>query len=169
MKEFLRIPSPVGNLRAALTRSGAVAYLGFEDHEPRLKLMQRLECRLADLVPKEQHVDALRAALAGYFSGQVRIFDLPLEVGGTPFQRRVWSLLPLIPYGQRWTYGRLAEALGDVRLARAVGAANGANPVSILLPCHRVIGQGGQLTGYAGGLPRKAALLELEASWRDPL
>ena len=102
------------------------------------------------------------AQLDAYFAGELRTFSLPLEPQGTPFQHRVWAALREIPYGQTRSYGELALSLGRQGAARAVGAANGSNPLPIVVPCHRVIGQNGALTGYAGGLPIKKALLELE-------
>jgi methylated-DNA-[protein]-cysteine S-methyltransferase len=103
-----------------------------------------------------------REQLADYFAGRRTAFDLVLAPRGNWFQRKVWRLLISIPYGQTCSYGRLAAQLGDPGLARAVGAANGRNPISIVVPCHRVVGRDGSLTGYAGGLARKAYLLELE-------
>jgi methylated-DNA-[protein]-cysteine S-methyltransferase len=100
--------------------------------------------------------------LNAYFAGELQQFDLELDVRGTPFQRRVWTALLGIPYGTTTTYGRLAEQLGDPRAVRAVGLANGRNPISIVIPCHRVIGADGSLTGYGGGLPRKQWLLAHE-------
>ena len=105
---------------------------------------------------------AARGQLTEYFAGDRRRFDLELAPRGNAFQQKVWALLVDIPYGETRTYGELAIALGDVALARAVGAANGQNPLSIIVPCHRVVGSTGKLTGYAGGLTRKAFLLELE-------
>lgn len=107
----------------------------------------------------------LRAAalqLGGYFEGRLRAFELPLALDGTPFQREVWRRISGVGYGRTSTYGELAEALGRPAAARAVGAATGRNPLSIVIPCHRMVGRNGALTGYAGGLPRKRALLELE-------
>ncbi len=103
-----------------------------------------------------------RRQLAEYFAGSRQTFDLELAPVGNAFQRRVWTQLVAIPYGETRTYGQLAVALGDRGLARAVGAANGQNPLSIVVPCHRVVGADGTLTGYAGGVQRKAFLLELE-------
>lgn len=103
-----------------------------------------------------------RRQLAEYFAGDRTVFELTLAPLGNTFQRKVWAQLVEIPYGQTRTYSQLAEALGDQGLARAVGAANGQNPLSIIVPCHRVVGSKGKLTGYAGGLERKAFLLELE-------
>lgn len=98
-----------------------------------------------------------------YFAGARTAFDLATRADGAPFSRRVWDLLQAIPYGETTTYGAIARELGDPSLARAVGAAVGANPLSIVCPCHRVVGRDGRLTGYAGGLERKRALLALEA------
>jgi methylated-DNA-[protein]-cysteine S-methyltransferase len=103
-----------------------------------------------------------REQLADYFAGERTSFDLALAPRGNEFQQKVWRLLRTIPYGQTRSYGQLAAQLGDPGLARAVGAANGRNPISIVVPCHRVVGHDGSLTGYAGGLARKAYLLELE-------
>lgn len=100
--------------------------------------------------------------LGEYLAGQRRSFDLPTALRGDAFQQRVWALLEEIPYGGTLTYGEIAERLGDVALARTVGRAVGHNPLSIVVPCHRVVGKNGALTGYAGGLKRKRALLELE-------
>jgi methylated-DNA-[protein]-cysteine S-methyltransferase len=100
--------------------------------------------------------------LAEYFAGQRTNFDLPLAPTGTPFQRAVWERLRSIPYGMTMTYGELAAQMGDAKLSRAVGAANGANPVGIIVPCHRVIAANGHLTGYAGGIEVKRFLLDLE-------
>jgi methylated-DNA-[protein]-cysteine S-methyltransferase len=110
----------------------------------------------------DEAFDAARDQLAEYFAGARTTFDLPLAPRGNDFQRKVWRLLTTIPYGQTRSYGQLAAQLGDPGLARAVGAANGRNPISIVVPCHRVVGHDGALTGYAGGLARKAYLLELE-------
>jgi methylated-DNA-[protein]-cysteine S-methyltransferase len=100
--------------------------------------------------------------LTAYFSGKLRAFDLPLAPEGTPFQQQVWRRLCDIPYGETTTYGKLAERIGNPKAVRAVGLANGSNPIAIIIPCHRVIGSNGSLTGYGGGLPIKKALLELE-------
>lgn len=104
------------------------------------------------------------AQLTEYFSGQRQEFSLPLAAHGTEFQKRVWAELAQIPYGQTISYGELARRTGNPKASRAVGLANGKNPISIVVPCHRVIGASGKLTGYGGGLARKEALLELEAS-----
>jgi methylated-DNA-[protein]-cysteine S-methyltransferase len=100
--------------------------------------------------------------LEEYFSGKRRIFELPLRLNGTEFQQRVWHALTEIPYGQTWSYGELAKRVGNPNASRAVGLANGRNPVAILVPCHRVIGADGSLTGYGGGVERKQWLLAHE-------
>lgn len=100
--------------------------------------------------------------LKAYFAGRLRKFTVPVNPGGTEFQSRVWRALQDIPYGETISYGELARRIGDPKAVRAVGMANGANPISIIIPCHRVIGANGTLVGYGGGLPTKRALLSLE-------
>jgi methylated-DNA-[protein]-cysteine S-methyltransferase len=107
--------------------------------------------------------------LRAYFAGQLRRFDLPLDMRGTDFQLRVWRELERIPYGETRSYLEIAEAIGAPRAVRAVGAANGANPIPIVVPCHRVIGSSGKLVGYGGGLPLKKRLLQLEGALALPL
>lgn len=106
----------------------------------------------------------VRRQLEAYFAGELYTFDLPLNPSGTPFQRAVWAALKTIPYGEVRSYRDVAEQIGRPTAARAVGSANGRNPISIIVPCHRVIGTSGDLTGYGGGLDRKRRLLELEAA-----
>jgi methylated-DNA-[protein]-cysteine S-methyltransferase len=115
-----------------------------------------------------QGMRAAREQLSEYFRGERRAFDLPLEAAGSPFEQQVWSRLLTVPYGVTTSYGAIAEELGLVNGARAVGRANGANPIPIVIPCHRVIGSDGDLTGYGGGLPLKRALLELEGAISPP-
>ena len=103
--------------------------------------------------------------LHAYFARNLRRFHLPLDMHGTEFQKRVWRELEKIPYGETRSYAQIAAAIGTPQAVRAVGAANGSNPVAIVVPCHRVIGSGGRLTGYGGGLPLKKRLLELEGAW----
>lgn len=105
-----------------------------------------------------------REQLLDYLAGRRRDFDLPLDLVGTPFQREVWMALRAIPYGQTRTYGQIAAAVGRPKAVRAVGQANHRNPIAIFIPCHRVVGANGSLTGYAGGVELKQALLELERS-----
>ncbi|MFB6627482.1 methylated-DNA--[protein]-cysteine S-methyltransferase [Streptomyces sp. NPDC056374] len=106
--------------------------------------------------------------LDAYFAGELTEFELPLNLIGTPFQLRVWEGLLRIPYGETRTYGELAEELGNPGASRAVGLANGKNPVSIIVPCHRVVGASGSLTGYGGGLDRKQRLLAFESGTAEP-
>jgi methylated-DNA-[protein]-cysteine S-methyltransferase len=119
-------------------------------------------------VPSPTRFAGVQRQLDEYFAGRRTAFDLPLVMEGTPFQRRVWSALREIPYGETISYGELARRIGRPSAARAVGLANGSNPIAVIVPCHRVIGANGTLTGYGGGIERKRLLLELEADVRDP-
>ena len=107
--------------------------------------------------------------LSAYFAGELKTFDLPLNPQGTEFQRSVWNALLQVPFGQTCSYGDIANSIDKPKAVRAVGAANGRNPIPIVIPCHRVIGSSGKLTGYAGGLPLKEALLKLEGGLPDGL
>jgi methylated-DNA-[protein]-cysteine S-methyltransferase len=120
--------------------------------------------RLSELVEDEQHpvLIATERQLGEYFAGKRKEFSVSLDMRGTRFQKDVWEALLGIPFGETRSYGQLAHQLGNPRATRAVGAANGRNPVSIIVPCHRVIGSSGKLTGFAGGLATKAHLLDLE-------
>jgi methylated-DNA-[protein]-cysteine S-methyltransferase len=153
----LRHPSPLGPILLAATARG-LAGLWFEG--------QRHWPQAAAAWPEGAVAPLLSEACAqldAYFDGRLDRFTLPLELpGATPFQERVWAALQDIPHGQTISYGGLSERLGTPAAVRAVGAAIGRNPVSIVVPCHRVLGKGGALTGYAGGLERKTALLRLE-------
>ncbi len=153
--------SPVGRLALVAGDVGLVAIL-WENDDP----------RRVPLGPGRTSRDhpVLRAAegqLREYFAGERRAFDLPLDFRGTEFQRRVWGELLKIPFGETRSYGAIARTLGDPGASRAVGAANGRNPISIVAPCHRVIGATGKLTGFAGGVEAKAFLLRLEGSLED--
>jgi methylated-DNA-[protein]-cysteine S-methyltransferase len=112
--------------------------------------------------PSPRGFEAVEGQLSEYLAGSRTTFELRTSAPGTAFQRSVWALVARIPYGQSTTYGEIARELGDASLAREVGAAVGRNPLSVIVPCHRVLGKGGRLTGYAGGLRRKQLLLELE-------
>jgi methylated-DNA-[protein]-cysteine S-methyltransferase len=107
-------------------------------------------------------LDNAKQQLQGYFEGNLQSFNLKLDPDGTDFQKKVWDLLYKIPYGKTWTYAEMANKLGDPKVIRAAASANGKNPVAIIIPCHRVIGTNGSLTGYAGGLENKRFLLDLE-------
>jgi methylated-DNA-[protein]-cysteine S-methyltransferase len=151
---FAELNSPLGKLTLesdgqALTR----IRLPEEDWEPDPTV---------ERIRKPELFAEAAAQLGAFFRGERREFDLPLNPGGTPFQRKVWDLLREIPCGHTITYGELARRSGNPKAHRAVGAANGRNPLPIIIPCHRVIGSNGKLTGYAGGLEAKKKLLEIE-------
>lgn len=161
-----RLDTSLGALQAAFDQQGAVLYLGFADHEFREALLAKV-ARLGPVVtPDRRVVDHLREQLEAYAAGRRTAFEVPIRLHGSPFEQRVWAELQRIPFGETRSYGQLAADLGDPNLSRAVGRANGANPVSILVPCHRAIGANGGLTGYAGGLEMKARLLRLEGAVR---
>lgn len=161
--------SPAGKIQFSLTDQGGLSALGFADHWERLA--HRVERRFGDVAWKsEQGTTNVHAALGAYFDGRRDAFDqIELELLGTDFQRKVWQALCAIPYGETRSYQQLATAIGQPNAIRAVGTANGANPVSIAVPCHRVIQTGGALGGYAGGLDRKRWLLNHEAAGRFKL
>ena len=148
------IRSSLGDL-TAVTRGGSVTGLYFPHHWHLPDLASFGEYRDAGL-------DEVRRQLGEYLAGERREFDVPVETAGSPLQERVWRLIGQIPYGETASYGELARELGGVVTAQEVGAAVGRNPVSIIIPCHRVVGASGGLTGYAGGLRRKRILLDLE-------
>ncbi len=149
--------SPVGPLRIAATDAGVRAVL-WPDDQARVPLTATVD--------DPQHPVLVQAVqeLAEYFAGERIEFDVPLDPVGTPFQRAAWDALRTIPYGATVSYGEQARRMGDGRKARAVGAANGKNPLSIVVPCHRVVGADGSLTGFAGGIDTKAWLLAHERS-----
>lgn len=149
------IETPLGTFVGAVDALGAVVALDFE-RGGRIARLPGTRAEPARLAP-------LAAALREYFAGARRSFELPLAAPGTPFQQRVWRELVRIPYGATVGYAELARRIDAPRAVRAVGRANATNPIPILVPCHRVIGADGSLTGFAGGLERKRALLELEA------
>jgi methylated-DNA-[protein]-cysteine S-methyltransferase len=151
--QFRTVDSPVGPLTLA-GKDGRLMHLRMIDqtYEPSRSGWERDNTAFSEAV---EQLDA-------YFAGERREFDLELDLVGTDFQRRVWKALLTIPYGQTRSYGQIAEQIGSPGASRAVGLANGHNPIGIIVPCHRVIGANGSLTGYGGGLDRKRALLELE-------
>ncbi len=146
---------------AAATDRG-LCLLEFADRPLLPRELGALSGRGAPALGDHPLLDRLEAQLDQYFAGSRRAFDLPLDAGGTPFQREVWAALRLIPYGETISYAELARRVGRPEARRAVGAATGRNPLSIVIPCHRVVGSDGALTGYGGGLWRKKLLLELE-------
>ena len=150
------MPSPVGELSLVASDAGLAAVL-WENDDPR-------RVPLRDLANGADHpvLEQTRAQLGEYFTGKRTMFDLPLDFRGTDFQKSVWHTLLTIPFGETRSYRQIAEAVGRPTASRAVGAANGRNPISIIAPCHRVVGANGTLTGFAGGLEAKAFLLKLE-------
>jgi methylated-DNA-[protein]-cysteine S-methyltransferase len=153
------IQSPVGELKLVASDKGLVAIL-WDNDRPHHGVS------LNEFVPDNQHpvlVETERQ-LREYFAGKRKTFSVTLDMRGTPFQKNVWEALLAIPFGETRSYAQIANQLGNPRATRAVGAANGKNPVSIIVPCHRVIGSSGKLTGFGGGLENKAHLLNLENS-----
>ena len=160
-----QIDTPTGMMRLLTDERGRVRALDWDDHEARLnRLLRRHYGNAVRLQHRRSHSHA-RHMVEAYFSGDLHAVDtLAVETAGTLFQRTVWAALRRIPAGQTMSYGSLAAAIGRPRAVRAVGLANGANPIGIVVPCHRVIGSSGSLTGYGGGLPRKRWLLEHEGA-----
>ena len=152
------IDSPVSTLRLVAGTAGLVAILWAEERAGRVPLGPAIAA------PDHPLLNEAAAQLDAYFARRRRSFDLPLDFRGTPFQRSVWQALLTIPYGETRSYGAIARQIGRPSAVRAVGAANGRNPLSIIAPCHRVIGGGGALTGFAGGLAAKRLLLDLESA-----
>lgn len=150
------IDSPVGLLKLVATERGLTAILWGNDDPRRVPLGDVVEC--------DDHPVLIEAErqLREYFAGHREVFDLPLDFRGTEFQRRVWNALLTIPFGETRSYSQIARQIGCPSAVRAVGAANGRNPLSIIAPCHRVLGSNGKLTGFAGGLETKAKLLSHE-------
>ena len=154
---FMEMPSPVGILKLVATKNALVAVL-WENENPK-------RVRLAELIEQVDHpiLLATQKQLSEYFAGTRQRFDLPLDFEGTEFQKRVWQALLDIPFGETRSYRDIAEQVGNIKAVRAVGAANGKNPISIIAPCHRVVGVNGKLVGFAGGLNNKEILLRLES------
>jgi methylated-DNA-[protein]-cysteine S-methyltransferase len=150
------IPSPVGRLKLVASDGGLAAIL-WEDDDPK-------RVRLGDLMEDPNHpvLRQVEQQLNEYFAGRRKVFTVALDMKGTAFQKKVWAALLTIPFGETRTYADIARQVGNPKACRAVGAANGRNPVSIIAPCHRAIGSDGSLTGFAGGLDAKRYLLTLE-------
>lgn len=153
---FLEMASPVGTLKLVAHETALVAVLWENENPKRL--------RLAELIEQIDHPILLETQkqLTEYFAGKRQQFDVPLDFEGTEFQKKVWQALLSIPFGETRSYRDIAEQIGNVKAVRAVGAANGKNPISIIAPCHRVIGMNGKLVGFAGGLGNKDILLKIE-------
>ena len=155
---MIPVDTPFGAMHVTVNAAGVLTELLLPNRAPGALSSP------ADLSPAARAgFDRVLSQLDEYFTGKRRSFDLPLEPQGTPFEQRVWLRLQQIPYGATTSYGVIAEEFGMTNGARAVGRANGSNPIPIVIPCHRVIGSDGKLTGFGGGLPLKRALLELEA------
>jgi len=157
--DYTTVPSPVGPLLLAGDGHGL--------HLIHFLKGRRPKSPAPDWSENDKTFREVMAQLNAYFAGKLRDFALPLVLAGTDFQLRVWRNLQKIPYGETTTYGQLAREMGSPEAARAVGLANGANPIPIIIPCHRVIGSNGDLTGFGGGLPTKKKLLELESKQKS--
>lgn len=153
---YKTMKSPVGLLKLIASNNGLAAILWENDNPKRV--------RLSPLSEDKNHPILLEVErqLNDYFNGKLKQFSLELDFVGTDFQKNVWTALLTIPFGETRSYGQIAKQIGNPKAVRAVGAANGKNPISIVVPCHRVIGSNGQLTGFAGGLEIKACLLKIE-------
>ena len=153
---FMEMASPVGALKLVANDTALVAVL-WENENPK-------RVRLAELIEQTHHPILLETQkqLSEYFAGKRQQFDLPLDFEGTEFQQKVWQALLTIPFGETRSYRDIAAQVGNVKAVRAVGAANGKNPISIIVPCHRVVGANGKLVGFAGGLENKDILLKIE-------
>ena len=152
--------SPLGKLKLVASETGLIAILWENDNPRRVPLTGLVEDNDRKILVETER------QLKEYFSGKRNEFSIPLDMRGTAFQKDVWRALQAIPFGTTLSYGQIAKQLGRPTASRAVGAANGRNPISIVVPCHRVIGSSGKLTGFAGGLDAKAHLLNLETSSR---
>lgn len=170
----LLIPTPLGEMLAIASDRG-LCLLDFAEQKSLERHTAQVRqahggVEVASATPATAATAVLHATqlqLAQYFAGQRQTFEVPLDLVGTDFQVRVWQTLLRIPFGQTCSYAQQSEALGQPRAVRAVANANGQNKISIIVPCHRVVGSNGTLTGYAGGLPRKQALIALEAGQQD--
>jgi methylated-DNA-[protein]-cysteine S-methyltransferase len=148
--------SPVGKLKLVASETGLIAILWENENPRRVPLTGLAEDNNQSILVETER------QLQEYFAGSRNVFSIPLDMRGTPFQQDVWRALQGIPFGKTLSYGEIAKQLGRPTASRAVGAANGRNPISIVVPCHRVIGSSGKLTGFAGGLDAKTQLLNLE-------
>jgi methylated-DNA-[protein]-cysteine S-methyltransferase len=155
---YKTIKSPVGELKLVASDKGLTAILWENDDPKRIKLDALEENKNHPILLETER------QLKDYFAGKLKKFTIKLDFVGTEFQKKVWAALLTIPFGETRTYGQIAKQIGHPKAVRAVGAANGKNPISIIAPCHRVIGANGKLTGFAGGLEVKALLLDIESS-----
>jgi methylated-DNA-[protein]-cysteine S-methyltransferase len=156
------LESPCGPLLCVVDEAGAVVRIEFGKGRDSQKITETMREHGIEVVEDPARTAGLRRQLEEYFAGERREFDLTLAPEGTPFERSVWEELRRIPFGETRSYGEIARAIGRPNAFRAVGRANGANPIPIVVPCHRVIGADGSLTGFGGGLEAKSRLLEIE-------
>ena len=157
-----RLPTPIGTALLVTDADGNLRALDWEDYETRMKELLRLQYGAVELKPGQAPRE-MRTALTGYFKGEIdRLDTIRWRVAGTPFQQKVWHALSRIPAGTTMSYGAMAAKIKLPRAVRAVGHANGSNPISVVLPCHRLIGANGSLVKYGGGLERKRWLLQHE-------
>ena len=166
MLHLERLPTQIGEMLLVTDDQDRLRALDFADYEARmLKLMRRHYGEGGFVLKERASPSPARRALERYLTGDLRALEgLEVATGGTAFQRQVWAALRVIPVGETVSYGRLAEQIGKPKAVRAVGLANGSNPIGVVVPCHRVIGASGHLTGYAGGMERKAWLLRHEGA-----
>jgi methylated-DNA-[protein]-cysteine S-methyltransferase len=163
-----RLQTPIGTALLVTDADGVLRALDWEEHQPRMKDLLRLQYGAVILKDAPSPGD-IKAALTGYFKGDLdRLNTIRCRVAGSAFQRKVWTALPKIPPGTTMSYGGLAARLAMPKAVRAVGHANGANPISVVIPCHRLIGANGSLIKYGGGLERKRWLLEHEGVVLEP-
>jgi methylated-DNA-[protein]-cysteine S-methyltransferase len=161
-----QMSTPIGAMLVVSDAAGVLRALDWTDHEDRMLRLFRRQYKGVDVRLSPGRSPVVGAALSAYFAGEINAIDpLSVATGGTAFQRTVWAELRRISAGSSTSYGRLAARIGQARAVRAVGLANGANPIGIVVPCHRVIGSDGSLTGYGGGIARKRWLLEHEERW----
>jgi methylated-DNA-[protein]-cysteine S-methyltransferase len=157
------VRTPIGRFALVADEEGRLRAAGFTDGHARMERSLRIGSGCDRPLVPASNPGGLSAALAAYFDGDLSVLDrLPVETGGTPFQRDVWRALRRIPCGETRSYGQLAREIGRPKAVRAVGLANGSNPIGVVVPCHRVIGSDGSLTGYGGGIERKQWLLAHE-------
>ena len=158
-----RVATPVGEVLLVTDGEEAVRALDFADYEARMLRLLRRHCGADPVLAEGRAPEGVRRAVEAYFSGELRALDgVAVKTGGTTFQKAVWAALRAVPAGETRSYSQLAAAIGSPKAVRAAGLANGQNPVAVIVPCHRVIGANGTLTGYAGGLERKRWLLKHE-------
>ncbi len=165
-----RFPTPIGEALLVTDDAGRLRAFDWSNYETRMHKLMRQQYGAAATLTDGRAPAAIHNALEAYFAGDLRAIEsIPCLTGGTPFQRQVWGALREIPAGKTWSYSDMAIRIGTPKAVRAVGLANGSNPVGLVIPCHRVIGADGSLTGYGGGLDRKRWLLAHEGAYAPTL